>query len=160
MYRDDEQGKRKTYRDNCNSYNIATIRHIHQSHKVYYCFKIISIAKVRLFSHQSDKLYDVSTQFISSQPNQPPRIRVEGRGGEEGWVATEGLHFPCQEKGVRPLALDSKSWISSLQKVNKNMNWQEFFLYFLMLCKPLIVSNVCITFLNSPTFPMCLDEDI
>ena len=69
MYRDDEQGKRKTYRDNCNSYNIATIRHIHQSHKVYYCFKIISIAKVRLFSHQSDKLYDVSTQFISSQPN-------------------------------------------------------------------------------------------
>ena len=127
MYRDDEQGQRKTYRDNCNSYNIATIRHIHQSHKVYYCFKIISIAKVRLFSHQSDKLYDVSTQFISSQPNQPPRIRVEGRGGEEGWVATGGLHFPCQEKGVRPLALDSKSWISSLQKVNKNMNWQEFF---------------------------------
>ena len=128
MYRDDEQGKRKTYRDNCNSYNIATIRHIHQSHKVYYCFKIISIAKVRLFSHQSDKLYDVSTQFISSQPNQPPRIRVEGRGGEEGWVATGGLYLPCQEKGVRPLALDSKSWISSLQKVNKNMNWQEFFL--------------------------------
>ena len=127
MYRDDEQGQRKTFRDNCNSYNIATIRHIHQSHKVYYCFKIISIAKVRLFSHQSDKLYDVSTQFISSQPNQPPRIRVEGRGGEEGWVATGGLHFPCQEKGVRPLALDSKSWISSLQKVNKNMNWQEFF---------------------------------
>ena len=127
MYRDDEQGKRKTYRDNCNSYNIAMIRHIHQSHKVYYCFKIISIAKVRLFSHQSDKLYDLSTQFISSQPNQPPRIRVEGRGGEEGWVATGGLHFPCQEKGVRPLALDSKSWISSLQKVNKNMNWQEFF---------------------------------
>ena len=127
MYSDDEQGKRKTYRDNFNSYNIATIRHIHQSHKVYYCFKIISIAKVRLFSHQSDKLYDVSTQFISSQPNQPPRIRVEGRGGEEGWVATGMLHFPCQEKGVRPLALDSKSWISSLQKVNKNMNWQEFF---------------------------------
>ena len=127
MYRDDEQGQRKTYRDNCNSYKVAMIRHIHQSHKVYYCFKIISIAKVRLFSHQSDKLYDVSTQFISSQPNQPPRIRVEGRGGEEGCVATGGLHFPCQEKGVRSLALDSKSWISSLQKVNKNMNWQEFF---------------------------------
>ena len=160
MYRDDEQGQRNTYRDNCNSYNIATIRHTHQSHKVYYCFKIISIAKVRLFSHQSDKLYDVSTQFISSQPNQPPRIRVEGRGGEEGWVATGGLHFPCQEKGVRPLALDSKSWISSLQKVNKNMNLQEFFGYFLKLCKALIVSNVCITFLNSPTFPSCLDDDI
>ena len=52
---------------------------------------------------------------------------MEGRGGEEGWVATGGLYLPCQEKGVRPLALDSKSWISSLQKVNKNMNWQEFF---------------------------------
>ena len=48
----------------------------------------ISIAKARLFSHQSDKLYDVSTQSISSQPNLPPSIRVEGRGGEEGWVAT------------------------------------------------------------------------
>ena len=119
MYRDDEQGQRKTYRDNCNSYKVAMIRHIHQSHKVYYCFKIISIAKVRLFSHQSDKLYDVSTQFISSQPNQPPRIRVEGRSGEEGQVATGGLHLPCQEKGVRPLAPDSKSWISSLQKINK-----------------------------------------
>ena len=39
MYRDDEQGQRKTYRDNCDSYNIAMIKHIHQSHKVYYCFK-------------------------------------------------------------------------------------------------------------------------
>ena len=39
MYRDDEQGQRKTYKDNCDSYNIAMIRHIHQSHKVYHCFK-------------------------------------------------------------------------------------------------------------------------
>ena len=39
MYRDDEQGKRKTCKDNCNSYNNARIKHIHQSHKVYYCFK-------------------------------------------------------------------------------------------------------------------------
>ena len=48
----------------------------------------LSKARSRLFSHQSDKLYDVSTQSISSQPNFPPRIRVEERGGEEGWVAT------------------------------------------------------------------------
>ena len=39
MYRDDEQGKRKTCKDNCDSYNNARIKHIHQNHKVYYCFK-------------------------------------------------------------------------------------------------------------------------
>ena len=33
---------------------------------------------------------------------------MEGRGEEEGWVATGGFYLPCQEKGVRPLALDSK----------------------------------------------------
>ena len=51
IYRDDEQGQRKTYRDNCNSYNIAMIRHIHQSHKLYYCLKPLLLAKVELFSH-------------------------------------------------------------------------------------------------------------
>ena len=81
----------------------------------------ITIAKARLVSHQSDKLYDVSTQFISSQPNLPPSIRVEGRGGEEGKVATGSrvINLPCQEKEVRTLALHSKSWISSLRKINE-----------------------------------------
>ena len=88
----------------------------------------ISIAKARLLSHQSDKLYDVSTQFISSQPNLPPSIRVEGRGGEEGWVATGGLCLPCQEKGVRTLALHSKSWISSLRKINEGNELKWIFL--------------------------------
>ena len=27
------------YRDNCNSYNITNVRHIHQSHKVHHCSK-------------------------------------------------------------------------------------------------------------------------
>ena len=83
----------------------------------------ISITKARLFSHQSDKLYDVSNLSISSQPNLPPSIRVEGRSGEEGRVATGGLYLPCQEKGVRTLALHSKSWISSLRKINEGKNY-------------------------------------
>ena len=127
MYRDDEQRQRKTYRDNCDNYNNAMIRHIHQSHKVYYCFKKYQQLRLGfLFINQTP--FDLSTKSVSSQTNQPPRIRVEGRDGEEGWVATGGLHLPCQEKGVRPLALDSKSWISSLQKINTNLNRQEFFL--------------------------------
>ena len=49
---------------------------------------------------------------------------MEGRDGEEGWVATGEK----ARRGVRPLALDSKAWISSLQKINTNLNRQEFFL--------------------------------
>ena len=121
---------RDNYRDNCNSYNIAMIRHTHQSHKVYYCFKKISVVKARLFSHQSDKLYDVSAQSIGSQPNKPPCIRVEGRRGEEGSVVTGGLYLPCQEKRVRTLAFHSKSWISSLQKIKKGSELKRIFLFF------------------------------
>ena len=78
---------------------------------------------------------------------------MEGRDGEEGWVATGGLHLPCQEKGVRPLALDSKSWISSLQKINKNLNWQEFFL---LLSKAMQTLNCVLrlhNFLESSQLP-------
>ena len=148
MYRDDEQGQRKTYKDNCNSY-IAMIRHIHQSHKVHYCFK--KYQQLRLgflvINQTNFMMYPLSLLVL----------RLTSLRGL-GWK--KGLHLPCQEKGVRPLALDSKSWISSLQKINMNLNWQEFFCYFLKLCKPLIVSYVCITFLNPPSFPSCLNENI
>ena len=53
---------------------------------------------------------------------------MEGRGGEEGWVATGGLCLPCQEKGVRTLALHSKSWISSLRKINEGNELKIIFL--------------------------------
>ena len=60
----------------------------------------------------------------------PPSIRVEVRGGEEGWVATGGLYLPYQEKGVRTLAFHSKSWISSLRKINEGNELKTIFLCF------------------------------
>ena len=57
---------------------------------------------------------------------------MEGRGGEEGWVATGGLYLPCQEKGVRPLALDSKSWI---KLVTESKQEHELARIFLILSK-------------------------
>ena len=55
---------------------------------------------------------------------------MEGRGGEEGWVATglRVINLPCQEKEVRTLALHSKSWINSLRKVNEGNELKWIFL--------------------------------
>ena len=55
---------------------------------------------------------------------------MEGRGGEEGWVATGSrvINLPCQEKEVRTLALHSKSWISSLRKINEENELKRIFL--------------------------------
>ena len=55
---------------------------------------------------------------------------MEGRGGEEGWVATGSrvINLPCQEKEVRTLALHSKSWISSLRKINEGNELKIIFL--------------------------------
>ena len=78
---------------------------------------------------------------------------MEGRSGEEGWVATGGLYLPCQEKGVRTLALHSKSWISSLQKINKG---NEVKIIFLCL-------HTFRSYANLPLrerFASCLDKNI
>ena len=55
---------------------------------------------------------------------------MEGRGGEEGWVATGSrvINLPCQEKEVCTLALHSKSWISSLRKINEGNELKRIFL--------------------------------
>ena len=57
---------------------------------------------------------------------------MEGRGGEEGWVATGSrvINLPCQEKEfeVRTLALHSKSWISSLWKMKEGNELKRIFL--------------------------------
>ena len=151
MYRDDEQGKRKTQKDNCNSYNNARIKHIHQSHKVYYCFKKYQQLRPGLLviNQTNFMMYPPSSLVLSLTCLRALGWK-EGAGRKVGQPLDRGLYLPCQEKGVRTLALHSKSWISSLQKINKGNEVKIFFHTFRSYANPPLRER----------FASCLDKNI